>query len=210
MYQEFNAHGVAVPLEVERSLELLHSYVIVRMHIRSGHHLIAARLLIRVAQSISKFPAHVVPILTSVVIECERAGLKNAAYQHAVILMKPDNRNLLDDKYRKKIESIVRRPPKGFVDPEEDLTPCPFCEAPIPSTLLTCVQCQQPVPICIVTGLHIVKADLTRCPSCRFMATRSELIKLVKAGELCPMCSHKISDENALTPWNDITQPRVL
>ena len=57
MYQEFNAHGVAVPLEVERSLELLHSYVIVRMHIRSGHHLIAARLLIRVAQSISKFPA---------------------------------------------------------------------------------------------------------------------------------------------------------
>ena len=91
------------------------------------------------------------PILTSVVIECDRAGLKNAAYQHAVTLMKPENRNLLDDKYRKKIESIVRRPPKGFTDAEEDLTPCPFCQAPIPSTLLTCVQCQQPIPICIVT-----------------------------------------------------------
>ena len=110
---------------------------------------------------IKKTQTDVVPILTSVVIECERAGLKNAAYQHAVILMKPDNRNLLDDKYRKKIESIVRRPPKGFVDPEEDLTPCPFCEAPIPSTLLTCVQCQQPVPICIVTVCSLIHLDLS-------------------------------------------------
>ena len=57
MYQEFNAHGITVPLEIERNLELLHSYVIVRMHIRNGRHLNAARLLIRVAQSISKFPA---------------------------------------------------------------------------------------------------------------------------------------------------------
>jgi len=111
--------------------------------------LIHKRYLIDVLVELWK--TDVVPILTSVVIECDRAGLKNAAYQHAVILMKPDNRSLLDDKYRKKIESIVRRPPKGLVDPEEDLTPCPFCHAPIPSTLLTCVQCQQPIPICIVT-----------------------------------------------------------
>jgi len=33
-----------------------------------------ARLLVRVANNISKFPAHVVPILTSTVIECQRAG----------------------------------------------------------------------------------------------------------------------------------------
>ena len=32
----------------------------------------AARLLIRVANNISKFPSHVVPILTSTVIECHR------------------------------------------------------------------------------------------------------------------------------------------
>jgi len=64
MYQEFNSHGIAVPLEIERSLELLHSYVIVRMHIRNGRHLNAARLLIRVAQSISKFPARKHQFLT--------------------------------------------------------------------------------------------------------------------------------------------------
>ena len=57
MYQELVGHGISVPLDMERSLQLLHSYVIVRAHIRRGNHLTAARLLIRVAESISKFPA---------------------------------------------------------------------------------------------------------------------------------------------------------
>lgn len=57
MYQELTSRGISVSLEVERSLDLLHSYVIVRMHIRRGQHLIAARLLLRVAESISKFPS---------------------------------------------------------------------------------------------------------------------------------------------------------
>ena len=55
--QELAGQGMTVPLEMERSLQLLHSYVIVRSHIRRGQHLMAARLLIRVAESISKFPA---------------------------------------------------------------------------------------------------------------------------------------------------------
>ena len=159
---------------MERNLQLLHSYIIVRLHIRRGQHLNAARLLIRVAESISKFPSRkrlsyylmfiqiyncllilfyvdVVPILTSTVIECDRAGLKNAAFQYAAVLVKPEYRDQLDAKYKKKIEGTVRRPPKGFVDPEDDLSPCPFCDTPIPSTLLLCLHCKQPIPICIVT-----------------------------------------------------------
>ena len=57
MYRELVGFGMAVPLEMERSLQLLHSYIIVRIHIRRGNHLLAARLLIRVAESISKFPS---------------------------------------------------------------------------------------------------------------------------------------------------------
>ncbi len=161
---------------MEHNLQLLHSYVIVRMHIRRGQHLNAARLLIRVAECISKFPSRttalfllwfaygftnshnlewkpvdVVPILTSTVIECDRAGLKNAAFQYAATLMRPEYRDQLDVKYKKKIESIVRRPPKGSTDPEDDLTPCPFCNTAIPSTLLVCIQCKQHLPMCIVT-----------------------------------------------------------
>lgn len=57
MYQELTSHGIMIPLEMEHNLQLLHSYVIVRMHIRRGQHLNAARLLIRVAECISKFPS---------------------------------------------------------------------------------------------------------------------------------------------------------
>lgn len=177
MYKELSSHDIIIPLEMEYNLQLLHSYVIVRMHIRRGQHLNASRLLIRVAECISKFPSRifafflfrftyngfddindlkwkpsdVVPILTSTVIECDRAGLKNAAFQYAATLMRPEYRDQLDVKYKKKIESTVRRPPKGSTDPEDDLTPCPFCSTAIPSTLLVCIQCKQHIPMCIVT-----------------------------------------------------------
>ena len=65
-------------------------------------------MLIRVANNISKFPAHVVPILTSTVIECHRAGFKKEAFEYAAILMRPEYRNKIDSKFKRKIEQIVR------------------------------------------------------------------------------------------------------
>lgn len=50
----------------------------------------------------------IVPLLTSAVIECHRAGLKNSAFSFAAMLMRPEYRNKIDLKYRKKIEAIVR------------------------------------------------------------------------------------------------------
>lgn len=50
----------------------------------------------------------VVPILTSAVIECHRAGLKNSSFSFAAMLMRPEYRNEIDPKYRKKIEAMVR------------------------------------------------------------------------------------------------------
>lgn len=50
----------------------------------------------------------VVPILTSAVIECTKAGLKQSAYKFAVQLLKEQNRKSIDEKYRRKIEAIVR------------------------------------------------------------------------------------------------------
>lgn len=53
-------------------------------------------------------PADIVPILTSTVIECHRAGLKNSAFSFAAMLMRPEYRNKIDAKYKKKIEAMVR------------------------------------------------------------------------------------------------------
>ena len=49
-----------------------------------------------------------VPILTSTVIECQRSGLKNSAFTFAAMLMRTDYRPLIDQKWKKKIEQIVR------------------------------------------------------------------------------------------------------
>ena len=41
-------------------------------------------------RNIQKFPSHIVPILTSVVIECQRAGMKESAYTYACMLMQKE------------------------------------------------------------------------------------------------------------------------
>ena len=50
----------------------------------------------------------IVPILTSTVVECHRAGLKHSSFSFAAMLMRPEYRSQIDVKYKKKIEMIVR------------------------------------------------------------------------------------------------------
>lgn len=123
----------------------------------------------------------IVPILTSTVIECHRAGLRHAAFKYATMLMNPEYRKSIDSKYARKIEAVVRKPPKsgkdGEGDPIEALTPCPYCENLLPETEINCSSCKNNVPFCIVTGRHIIRTDLTACPECDFPALRSEFIK---------------------------------
>lgn len=173
MYQELKQNGIKIPNEMQANLMLLHSYILVRLHVRRGDHLKGARMLIRVANNISKFPSRKfpdtrflcfnfftidkVPILTSTVIECHRAGLKHAAFKYATMLMNPEYRKNVDPKYAKKIEAVVRKPPKSGKeggdggDPVEPLTPCPYCESLVPETETNCNSCKNNIPFCIVT-----------------------------------------------------------
>lgn len=57
MYQELKQNNIKIPNEMHSNLMLLHSYILVRLHVRRGDHLKGARLLIRVANNISKFPS---------------------------------------------------------------------------------------------------------------------------------------------------------
>ena len=99
------------------NLMVLHSYTLARLQVRRGDHLTAARMLLRVAANISKFPSHIVPILTSTMIEGHRSSLKNSAFTHAATLMRPEYRKDIDEKYRKKIEAIIRKPQRTATSP---------------------------------------------------------------------------------------------
>ncbi|XP_064636625.1 WD repeat-containing protein 19-like isoform X3 [Lineus longissimus] len=194
MFQELKQNKIKIPTEMINNLMILHSYILVKIHVKRGDHLKGARMLIRVANNISKFPAHIVPILTSTVIECHRSGLRNSSFSYAAMLLRPEYKNQIDLKYKKKIEAIVRKPDK--TEEEEPNTPCPYCGFHLPETELTCPECKNNIPFCTITGRHILKEDLTACPSCEFPAIYSEFISLLETEDTCPMCSEKVMSEN--------------
>ncbi|ETO34270.1 WD-repeat protein [Reticulomyxa filosa] len=98
-----------IPAELKKLLLLYHSYLLVKKFISvHNNHKKAACLLLRVAQNISKFPAHVVPILTSVVVECQRAQMVHSAYEYAQVLMTKEYREMIHPSYQKTIETIIR------------------------------------------------------------------------------------------------------
>jgi WD repeat-containing protein 19 len=113
--------------------------------------------------------ADIVPILTSTVIECHRAGLKHAAFKYATMLMKPEYRRNVDVKYAKKIEAVVRKPPKSGKDgepagdPAEPSSPCPYCENLLSETEVNCNSCKNNIPFCIVT------VTILSCVCCAFV-----------------------------------------
>ncbi|KAM4052553.1 WD repeat-containing protein 19 [Anomaloglossus baeobatrachus] len=191
MYMELKTQKIKIPAEMATNLMILHSYILVKIHVKRGDHMKGARMLIRVANNISKFPSHIVPILTSTVIECHRAGLKNSAFSFAAMLMRPEYRNKIDIKYKKKIEAMVRRPDTSEV--EEETAPCPFCDFKLPECELLCPGCKNNLPYCIATGRHMVKEDWCICPHCEFPALQSEYKTLLESESICPMCSEKVS-----------------
>lgn len=56
MYQELKRNDLTVGNDMRASLTLLHRYILVRIHVKRGDHLTAAKLLVEVAKNISQFP----------------------------------------------------------------------------------------------------------------------------------------------------------
>jgi len=190
MFRDLDSGNIPVPRELEETLMLLHSYILVKVLVKQGDHEAAARMLIRAAKNISKFPKHLVPILTSTVIECQRANLKKTSFEYASMLMRPEYRPQIAEAYKKKIESIVRKPTKQ--EDDEPVTPCPYCAMKSPCSTLDCPQCKNHVPYCIATGLRMVANDWTHCPSCHFPALFSKFKALIDSEGACPMCEEQI------------------
>merc|ERR1712176_522032 len=135
-YQDLKVQKLAIPQDLWRRLMTLHSYVIVKRLVKGGDHTNAAVMLLRVAKDIQQFPMHIVPILTSVVIECQRAKMITEAYQYACILMRPEYRSQISDQYKKKIENIVRKPNAEDGKDAEILSPCMYCSQPMGESVL--------------------------------------------------------------------------
>uniref|UniRef100_A0A183SE63 ANAPC4_WD40 domain-containing protein n=1 Tax=Schistocephalus solidus TaxID=70667 RepID=A0A183SE63_SCHSO len=148
MVQELRQRKIKVASEMLDNLALLHSYTLAKLHIKAGNHVNAA---------------HVVPILTSTVIECQRVGLKTASFTYASMLLRPEYREKIDQKYRRKFEGIVRRPEKQTPEELEILrssSPCPFCSADLGEYDLNCASCRNNVSYCALTVRSVINTDI--------------------------------------------------
>ena len=187
---------VSLPQETSKMLMIHHSYNLAKIYLRHGDHELGTRLLLRVAAYIDMFPQHQVPILTTTVVECLRVGMKRAAFNYAAILCRPENRDQIDPKFKKKIELLVRRPAEQD-DFQEEGAPCPACHADIPESVLDCPKCSEHLPYCIASGLHVSgdPEEYFECPSCSFPAIHSRIRKLFEldTSRQCPMCQNVIS-----------------
>lgn len=100
--------------------------------------------------------------------------MKESAFKFATILMKSDYRHQvilitgvecmctvyysfefqIDEKYRKKIESVIRKAPRAGSQSDDIVTrtePCPYCRFDLPVTSLTCISCKSTIPFCIAS-----------------------------------------------------------
>mmetsp|Transcript_1987 Transcript_1987/g.4439 ORF Transcript_1987/g.4439 Transcript_1987/m.4439 type:complete len:1366 (-) Transcript_1987:53-4150(-) len=189
--KDMRGQGLRVPLSMFNKLMIVHSYIIVKKLVKMQDHLTASRMLIRVCLNISSFPAHTVPILTSTVMECTRAGLKQAAYHWACVLVRQEYRSLIDEKFKKNIEKVAIRKPKTD-DLEEETTPCPFCSSHINASELECRQCKHVLPFCIASGYHMTIEDWSSCPHCGMPGNHTAMLNALAFEQACPMCSQPL------------------
>ncbi|KAK9850776.1 hypothetical protein WJX84_006318 [Apatococcus fuscideae] len=146
----------AVPKELEQALACIHSYLLVKRLVRRDDHQGAARMLIRVSADILHFPKHVVPILTSTVMECQRAGLQRSAFSHCQALMQPELLDSINPAYRHKAASLLRQNPSKLRDEVESEVACPMCGTSGPESDLDCQGCGNQIPFCALSGERMI------------------------------------------------------
>lgn len=211
-FQDLKSQNLALPQELWRRLMILHSYVIVKRLVKNGDHVNAAMMLLRVARNIQQFPAHVVPILTSVVIECQRAKMLQEAHKYACDLMRPEYRQQISEQYKKKIENIVRKK-EDQGESQEVSVACVFCQFSFGESQLDCPNCKNISPFCIATGMRMVANDWTFCPYCHFPAKRTALLVALASAEQCPMCDAELKADDVpivTDPTQQIADSKAL
>lgn len=147
-----------------------------------------------------------VQIVTTLVIECLRAACNKNALKYAYVLMKPEHRDKIDVKFKKKIEVLVRKSP-GMQYTEEELQeeleidsyPCPYCDEKVREDEFTCYGCRNAIPFCIASSMHIDLPQLSKCPHCTFPANKASFVKLLSFENVCPMCNTSVDVTNVET-----------
>ena len=90
-YQDIKKANVPIPMELEKKLSILHSYVLaVKRVSKMDEHIDTALLYDKVCKNILQFPVNPTAILTTAVIRAMKADLKALAYNWAIVVFRPE------------------------------------------------------------------------------------------------------------------------
>jgi len=106
----------------------------------------------------------------------------------------------IPSKFKRTVENLVRRRPKGEPENVFEDTPCPYCRNPVPDVDLECDSCKNKLPICIISGLHITYGDKTECPHCQQPASYSLFIQYLQTNTACPLCEQNVDIHDVISP----------
>ena len=142
-----------IPLELEKKISILHSYIIaIKRVAKMDQHVDTALLLNKVSKNIIQFPAHAANILTTTIVKAMRADLKGLAYNWAIVVFRPEYKGQIPEKYVDKIKKVAMKPINEEVP--EPKSPCPFCKEPVADFNDDCPRCLNYIPFCIASGKY--------------------------------------------------------
>lgn len=111
--RHFRPKKLEITFELKKLFRVLESYLLVKPFVILSNHTHATGLLERAArESMCLGRANHVTLLTSLVIEAFKVGLKGLAYHWALRLCKPENVDLINPKCKAKIQKVALRPVK--------------------------------------------------------------------------------------------------
>ncbi|OAF70691.1 WD repeat-containing protein 19 [Intoshia linei] len=201
MELELRKQGIDPSSEMLNNLMLLQSYLMIKVHAVQKNHMLAARLLIRIANNISKFNKHSVKILTFAVLQCNYANLNKSAFKFAATLLQPDKKEYIDKKHRKMIELVVRKQKSIQILPTK--SPCCYCKEAFDEMELLCPKCEKHLPYCIITGCHYSVTEILECPNCHYGSYKCTFEEYLENVNECPMCCFEISIDSLI--WKKIS-----
>lgn len=198
-----------VPVRFRDLLVLLHAVEAGRVFARQGLHFQAGVCLYRASRVASRFGESAASILLSACVECSRSAPahRREAYECASTLLKEYDA-MIPEKYRKAVETIVRKHKKGG-DADQDggagAIPCCSCGEDNRPGVLSCAECLAVLPLDSATGSQMALTDYCECPYCAWTCGKLGYFDLSSNDAMtegvvsCMMCGQQIDIKNALT-----------
>ena len=141
-------------------LMLCQAYISLKWLIKNNDDREACWVLMYMVKNINKYEIHKIAILTSAMLHFSKQGMKKEAFDVAQLLIKLP----MNEQYKKKIESIARKP--TFESIEIPKIRCQECGDENNNSILNtkCVECGRNYDMCILTYQVVVDGDI--CMKC--------------------------------------------